>query len=76
MSEIDIPPEELVLHASGCERRASGFAQDDRRTTEANQLFQSYRTYLNILVAEARSAEDIGLGAQMSACPWKLGMRS
>ncbi|CAJ1432829.1 unnamed protein product [Effrenium voratum] len=75
--DIDVPEEFSIPRAA--ERLASFFAHDHMEmefTTEANQLFKSYCTYFNILVAEARSEQDIGLGAQMGACPWKLGMLS
>ena len=71
-------PEEFSLELAA-ERLTEAFGADHRVlkfSPEAQKLFKSYQAYFNILVAEARAAEDIGHGAQMGSCPWKLAMLS
>ena len=71
-------PDEFSLELAA-ERLTEVFSADHRVlkfSSDAEQLFKSYQAYFNILVAEARRDEDIGYGAQMGACPWKLAMLS
>lgn len=71
-------PDEFRLDMAA-ERLTEAFAEEHRVlkfSDEAKRLFKSYQAYFNILVAEARTDGDIGHGAQMGACPWKLAMLS
>lgn len=71
-------PDEFSLELAA-ERLTEVFSADHRVlkfSSDAQQLFKSYQAYFNILVAEARRDEDIGYGAQMGACPWKLAILS
>ena len=75
--DIAVPDEFRLDQAA--ERLADAFTKEHRLlkfSNEAKMLFKSYQAYFNILVAEARQDEDIGQGAQMGACPWKLAMLS
>ena len=75
--DVEIPDEFRLDMAA--KRLTETFAEEHRRlkfSDEAQKLFKSYQAYFNILVAEARNNGDIGQGAQMGACPWKLAMLS
>ena len=41
---------------------------------EARGTFLSYQTHFNVKVKVARDANDVNLGAEYGAAPWKLGM--
>ena len=77
MRDVAVPEEFRLDQAA--QRLTQAFAKEHRLlkfSDEAKKLFKSYQAYFNILVAEARQDEDIGQGAQMGACPWKLAMLS
>ncbi|CAE7254019.1 unnamed protein product [Symbiodinium natans] len=73
--DVDVPPE---LELRPAAQRLTEIFEQEHRVLEfsesGKQLFKSYSCYFNIMVAQAREDGDVGQGAQMGACPWKLAM--